>query len=164
MSDTPKFLTLDMPGVPLALRALPWIGWRAETRDDGHVQKIPYQLGEPRRPASNANPAHWANEGDVREVQIMAPGRFDGFGVVLTEDARITFIDLDHVRDSDTGAIDSWALKLVETFDSWAEISVSGGGLHIFCGGALPGSGLVGYLDGDPARKLEVYDRARLAY
>jgi hypothetical protein len=158
------WLLFSMPGVPPALRALPWIAWRAEVQEDGRTKKVPYQLGEPRRRASNGNPTHWRNEGDVREVQILAPTLFDGFGIVLSAQSRITFIDLDDVRDPDTGAIDPWALKLAETFDSWAEISVSGRGLHIFCGGALPGSGLVGYLDGDPARKLEVYDRGRFAY
>src|SRR5207344_3081678 len=108
--------------------------------------------GNPELHASNSTLTHWRNEGDVREVQIMAPGLFDGFGVVLTAAAGITFIDLDHVRDPDSGEIQAWALAVVDTFDSWAEISVSGTGLHIFVFGQLPGPGLNNYLDGDPTR------------
>jgi primase-polymerase (primpol)-like protein len=152
-----------MDGVPSALRALPWVGFRGELRDDGHWRKVPYQLGSPRDHASNSVEAHWRNEGDVREVQVMAPDLFHGFGVVLTADAGITFIDLDDVRAPDTGAIEAWALAMVDRFDSWAEISVSGTGVHIFARGTLPGSGLSNYLDGDPARKVEVYSTGRFA-
>src|SRR5262249_32311093 len=63
-----------------------------------------------------------------------------------------------------SGAIEPWALQLVELFDSWAEISVSGTGIHMFCHGQLPGSGVVGCLDGVPTRRVEMYDRGRFAY
>jgi putative DNA primase/helicase len=153
-----------MDGVPATLRALGWIGWRGRLGDDGKWKKDPFQISAPRAHASNADPTHWRNEGDVREVQIMAPELFDGFGVALVASANLTFIDLDDVRDPDTGAIEPWAMQMVETFDSWSEISVSGEGLHIFVHGRLPGDGLVNYLDGDPERKVEVYSTGRFAY
>jgi hypothetical protein len=156
------WLPLFMDGVPPALRRLGWIGWRAELGDDGEWKKRPYQIGNPTRSASNADATHWRNEGDVREVQIMAPELFDGFGVVLTGD--IVFIDLDHVHDPDSGEIEPWAMQMVETLDSWVEVSVSGTGVHIFCFGRLPAAGIANYLDGDPTRKVEVYDRGRFAY
>lgn len=154
------WLPLIMDAIPCPLRSLPWIGWRWH-----EGRKTPFQIGEPRRLASNADPTHWRrNEGDVREVQIMAPELFEGFGVVLTVEAGITFIDVDGVRDPDTGAVAPWARQLVDVFNSWTEVSVSGRGLHIFCYGRLPGPGISNYLDGDQARKVEVYDRARFAY
>jgi primase-polymerase (primpol)-like protein len=114
------WLPLTMDGVPPALRALGWIGWRAELGDDEKWKKPPYQIGEPRRSASNADPTHWRNEGDFREVQITAPNLFDGFGVALVASANLTFIDLDDVRDPDTGELrqyrvqpDSSRMKLV---------------------------------------------------
>ncbi len=63
----------------------------------------------------------------------MAPELFDGFGVVLLPSAGVTFIDLDGVRDPDTGALAPWAVRMVAKMDSWTELSVSGTGLHIFC-------------------------------
>lgn len=158
----PNWLPLIIDRVPPELRARPWIGFRAAVGDDSRWKKTPYQIGEPHRLASNADPSHWRNEGDVREVQIMVPELFDGFGIVLTGD--IVFIDLDHVRDPDTGVVEPWALQMVMTFDSWAEVSVSGTGLHIFCFGSLAGPGVSNYLDGDPARHIEIYDRGRFAY
>jgi hypothetical protein len=98
----------------------------------------------------------------MREVLALTPDLFNGFGVALV--GGITFIDLDHVRDAETGVVDDWAMDLVRLFDSWAEISVSGEGMHVFCFGSLPSTGLVGYLDGDPDHKVEAYDRGRFAY
>ena len=157
-----SWLPLLMDNIPAEVRALGWVGFRAELGDDGKWKKPPYQIGRPRESASNADPMHWRTEGDVREVRALAPELFTGYGIALTEG--LVFIDVDHVRDPATGAIDEWALQLVRIFDSWAEASVSGEGVHIFCFGRLPGSGIVGYLDGDPTRKVEVYDRGRFAY
>jgi hypothetical protein len=175
-----------MDAIPQPLRALPWIGWRAERDSRGKIRKNPYQIGFLSELASNhegdeaarapigtqqtssrnADPEvkHWRNEGDVREILAMAPELFDGFGVVLTERAGITFVDLDDVVDPDTGTIAPWAQQMVDTMNSWTEYSVSGTGLHIFCLGRLPGSGRVGYLDGDATRRIEVYSRGRFAY
>ena len=149
----PAWLTLDMDGVPAELRRQGWVGWRGELGDDGKWKKPPRQIGFPAELASNSKPEHWRNEGDVREVLALAPELFDGFGVVLTATANITFIDLDDVRDPNTGAIEPWAIRMVNVFDSWTEISVSGEGLHIFVHGRLPGDGLVNYLDGDPSKR-----------
>jgi hypothetical protein len=114
----------------------------------------------------NAHPSvkHWRTEADVREVQALAPELFDGFGIALTVAGELTFIDLDHVRDPETGTLDHWVARLVQAFDSWTEISVSGTGVHIFCRGQLPGTGLVNFLDGDPAMKIEAYSVGRFAY
>ena len=158
------WLPLTMDNVPAELRALGWIGWRAERGDDGRVHKTPYQIGYPSRHATNNNPEHWRNEGDAREVQIMAPELFDGFGVALIASANLTLVDLDDVRDPDTGELEPWASRMVETFDSWTEISVSGTGVHIFCSGRLPGSGLANYLDGHQDQKIEAYSTGRFAY
>jgi hypothetical protein len=95
---------------------------------------------------------------------VLAPELFDGFGVALVAAANLTFIDLDGVRDSDTGSLAPWAARMIATFDSWTEVSVSGRGVHIFCFGRLPGSGLANYLDGHPAQKVEAYSVGRFAY
>jgi hypothetical protein len=48
------------------------------------------------------------------------------------------YIDLDHVRDSQTGNLQPWALELVERLDTYTEISASGNGLHLVARGTLP--------------------------
>src|SRR5882724_2608783 len=139
------WLPLILGNVPAKLREAPrWIGWRGELGADGRWKKPPFQIGRPCELASNADPEHWRSEGDVREVRALAPELFDGFGIALT--GGTVFIDLDHVRDPETGVIEPWAMQMVETFDSWSEVSVSGTGIHIFCLGQLAGSAVVNYL------------------
>jgi hypothetical protein len=186
--STRSYFPLNLAGVPTALLEQPWIGWREVLDPDGKLRKTPFQIGFPMDLASNseekeaaraeigtpqrepvrcnANPEvkHWRCVGDVAEVLALAPELFDGFGIVLRHIAGITFIDLDHVRDPETGVIESWAERMIATFDSWTEVSVSGTGIHIFCLGRLPGPGLVNYLDGDPAMKIEAYSTGRFAY
>src|SRR4029450_2314468 len=102
---------------------------------------------------SSADAAHWRSEGEVREVLALSPELFDGYGVALV--GSLLCIDPDDGRDPESGAMAPWAQRLVEVFASWAEVSVSGRGAHVFCRGQLPGAGVVGYLDGDPARQIE---------
>jgi hypothetical protein len=47
------------------------------------------------------------------------------------------FIDLDHVRNVDTGEVEPWASELVEKLDTYCEISASGTGFHLVCRGTL---------------------------
>jgi hypothetical protein len=164
MSERRAWLPLRMSEIPSPLRRLGWVGWRAEYRPGKKSKKHPLQIGYPSRPAANNRPSEWRTEGDAREAQVMTPGLFDGYGVVLVESANLTFIDLDGVRNPESGVIDEWALELVRIFDTWTEISASGEGLHIFCFGRLPDSARVGCLDGDPGQPIEVYDRGRFAF
>ena len=158
------WLPILLDNITAELRGLGWVGFRAELGEDGKWKKPPYQIGHPREPASNSNPEHWRSEGDVREVRALAPEIFTGFGVALPLAGGIVFIDIDHVRNPETGELEPWAAQMVATFDSWSEVSASGEGIHLFCFGRLPGSGVVGFLDGDPTRRVEVYDRGRFAY
>jgi primase-polymerase (primpol)-like protein len=48
------------------------------------------------------------------------------------------YIDLDHVRKTDTGEVEAWAQDIVDQFDTYTEISASGTGFHIVCKGKLP--------------------------
>ena len=56
---------------------------------------------------------------------------------VVMKDEKFIFIDLDHVRDAETGETEPWALKVIETFDTYTELSRSGTGYHLVCRGEL---------------------------
>ncbi|MGA7078890.1 MAG: AAA family ATPase [Terriglobales bacterium] len=60
-----------------------------------------------------------------------------GVQYVVQKDSGFVFIDLDGVRNPDTGDIDAWANALIEQMDSYTEISASGKGFHIVCRGSL---------------------------
>jgi len=54
------------------------------------------------------------------------------------DDPPITFIDLDDVRNPDTGGVPKEVLELIEQLGGYTEISRSGTGLHTYVKGGLP--------------------------
>ena len=63
-------------------------------------------------------------------------------------------VDIDHAT-RDPHRL-TWALEIVRRFDSYAEWSPSGTGIHIIGRGRLPGGGR-----NDQEAGLEIYDRGR---
>jgi len=79
---------------------------------------------------------------------------YEGIGFVFTRDDPFCGVDLDHCRDSETGALEPWAKDIVQELDSYTEISPSGKGLHILVRGQLP--------DGRSRKgKVEIYTHER---
>ncbi|MCP5508440.1 MAG: DUF3987 domain-containing protein [Chlamydiales bacterium] len=58
--------------------------------------------------------------------------------ICLHSELRLIFIDLDHVRNANSGDLLPWAKNLVEKTKSYTEISRSGTGVHIFLRGNPP--------------------------
>ncbi|WP_338738295.1 hypothetical protein [Haloplanus salilacus] len=102
---------------------------------------------------------------------------WDGFGVAFViqnpnndeydhEGDPYVLIDYDDVRDPETGAIHSTVREHVDRADSYADVSTSGTGVHIFCRGELPDGvkAIEAALPHDerfPDAEIEVYDSAR---
>jgi hypothetical protein len=146
--------------IPTALRALPYVLWRPEPRGEDKPAKVPYRIADPMRRASSTDAVTWGTFADAVEAYGSlvdlppdpARGPLAGIGCVLTPHAGITCIDLDRVLAPD-GHLDPRAEAIVERCDSWAEISPSGTGLHIFVLGTVPRA-LKGL-------QIEVYTEAR---
>ena len=149
----PKYLQVHPENIPEQLIRLPqWVTWRAVWQDDrGKWTKVPYQLDG--RPAKSTDPATWAEFSEC--LLAHQTGRFDGIGFVLTRDAGIIGVDLDHCIDAG-GNVAPWAQQAVDTLNSYAEISPSGDGLHVFVLGTFPG-GMTGRRKGG----VEVYAEGR---
>ena len=131
--------------IPAELRAQPWVLWRAEPRGDDKPAKVPYRIAAPRQRASSTDAAAWGTFDDAVKAYAALGDRppdpqrgpIAGIGVVLTQAARITCLDLDRVIDAD-GCLDTRAETIVERCDSWTERSPSGTGLHVFVLGTVP--------------------------
>ena len=91
--------------------------------------------------ASPTNPENWTDYatayGNIgKNAKIFQNGKLismqpvEGVGIVLARP--LTGIDIDHCINADTGEIMPFAQKIVEDLDSYAELSPSGTGLHIF--------------------------------
>lgn len=94
--------------------------------------------------------------------------RKDGYGLgyVLTEDGPAVFIDFDNVRNQATGELHPVAQGMIDQADSWADISVSGTGVHILVNGALPDDIRIPKTDlpnhpDYPHATMEVYESGR---
>lgn len=117
--------------IPADLVALPqWVCWRWEwIPADGRWTKIPVNAANG-RPASTTAPATWTTFVDA--LAFARRAGLPGVGFVVTEGDPFVGIDLDKCRDPQTGEIDAWAGQLIETFDSYTEISPSGTGVRIW--------------------------------
>jgi hypothetical protein len=69
---------------------------------------------------------------------LMKRDKQAGFQRWVGKNEGFVFVDLDHVRNVDTGEVVPWAEQLIDQLDSYTEISASGTGFHIICKGTLP--------------------------
>jgi len=116
-----------------------WVVWRYEQREGSKPTKVPYCPRWATKAAVD-NPKTWGSFTDA--LQAMQSGKVDGIGFVLTAEDPFGFVDLDNAWQKnengvpihdDPQAIHNIQLKIFNSFDSYAERSPSGQGLHIIC-------------------------------
>ncbi len=148
-----RVLEVRVETIPEELKARPqWVNWRAVEKDNGKLDKHPYNPRTGRR-ASTTDLLTWSTFETVMEFL----GGYDGIGFVFCSGDPYTGIDLDGCVDisaGDSARVAKWATAIIEEFDSYAEITPSGTGLHIITKGELPGRG--GNRD-----SIEMYDMKR---
>ncbi len=102
-------------------------------------------------PASCKEQSTWASFGDaVKAVQNYGA---TGIGIQLANG--IVGVDIDHCVDG--GELSSFAQEIVDTLQSYTEISPSGTGVHILCKGRMP----TREGNRDSMLGLEMYDKGR---
>ena len=111
-----------------------FVCWRYEEREKGKKPtKVPYnpRMGEK---ASVTDSSTWCSYDEaVRAVEAIIG--YDGIGFVLTKDDPYAIIDLDDTHGNETDA--ARQQKVLESFNSYTEISPSGTGKHIIIRGAI---------------------------
>lgn len=114
-------IPLGYEKIPDELRALPqWVV---------HKAKCPYDPRTGYR-AKARQPKTWATFGEAVNT-----GGYDGIGFEFMSENGLVGIDLDTVRDPETGWTDPLALEIIDQLDSYTEISPSGYGFHIIARG-----------------------------
>src|SRR4051794_22911869 len=127
--------TLEAPTLSVMSSWPCWVGWQTELRaGEDEPTKVPY-VGVGRK--ARANATKWIDRAAAQAVADLLPKPFGigGVGVefaLMTDGRRMGGIDLDKCRDPETGAIEPWALRIIELFDSYTEVSPSGTGVKIF--------------------------------
>src|SRR5262249_41588283 len=101
-------------------------------------------------PAKSNAPSTWGSFDQA--MRRLKTNTVDGIGFELANG--LAGVDLDDCRDTDTGAIESWARDIIDAFATYTEISPSGTGVKLFLRGAVP-----------PGRKrrdkIEIYSEGR---
>ena len=152
----PTVIPFKYSEIPEELReSRSFVGWRLIPGENGKDRKVPFAVGsfgQVDGHADTTDPNTWAmaDECDI----AYSTGEVDGVGFVFAEDDPYCGIDLDKVRDPETGQIEPWVEELVEKFKTYTELSQSGSGLHLLLKGKLPGRGR-------RKNSLEVYDKER---
>ena len=128
-----------------------WLGFKLvpKTKRDGTTEftKEPRQGAHPNRKASSTNPATWCDfETAIAAVQA---GYCDGLGFALGDGW--AGVDIDNALGE--RGLNPEANATVRQFASYAELSVSGTGVHILVHGEVP--------EGKRAGNIEVYGRGR---
>ena len=121
------------PNFPAELKSLnQWVVWRLEERDSKPT-KVPYDASTGTK-ASSTRPDTWVSYAEATQ----ATG-YHGVGLVIS--APYVGIDLDNVRDPDTGKVEPWAETIIRNLNSYTELSPSECGFHIWVRGTLPPGG-----------------------
>jgi len=82
-----------------------------------------------------------------------------GVGFVFDSEDTIAGVDLDDCRDPDTGQPTEEAKEIINSLDSFTEVSTSGTGYHVYVHGFVPEKGNRG--DIDDVSHVELYDESR---
>jgi len=126
--------TAPFTGLPACLSDLMteprWVGWRWEDRrnKDGTVYRTKPPKQANGRNAENDNPGTWSTYAVIEDAQPTQ--RFQGVGLQLLNLKGFAALDLDNVRDPQTGATLPWAEKLIAC-GSYSEITPSGEGYRV---------------------------------
>lgn len=154
----PYALPVKLDVIPARLQPydqfLLW-GWELRA---GKATKPPIDPNTLGRAKAN-DPATWAPFEKV--ARAYRSGSFTGIGFAFAASDPFCFLDFDHCRDVDTGAIAPWAATLLAPFyGTYIEASPSGTGIRVILEGELPGKQHTKTIREDGA-KVELFDRVK---
>lgn len=163
--------------VPQTLRELDiWVVWDGEEK----IPKAPWQAG-------TMYPCRWAADGDrdprasFERAAMVAELPIDDIhqawpfpdgdrpdqirpAVLLPHDpdaANIVFVDLDDVRDPESGTVTGEAIALIDQLGGYTELSITGSGIHIYGRGTLPDGVSTVSAPLSQSGRIEAYDHSR---
>jgi hypothetical protein len=104
------------------------VNWRHEANPPTKVLKVAGTLWN----ASSTNPRTWRTLAECLDALSRYPGRYAGVGRVIAKDDPFVGVDLDDVRDPQTGELTLRAAEIVRSLDSYAEVSPSERGVKLW--------------------------------
>lgn len=119
--------------IPKALKNLEqWVACRYEKEPNGKWSKRPVS-------AKTGIAKNWpANLSSFEVAQSFANKNTCGLGFNFNATDGLIGIDIDGCRDPESGDIESWGKEVIDQFETYAEVSVSGTGVKIILKASLP--------------------------
>ena len=116
-------------------------------------EKVPLVASRrgPSEVATSTDPSTWRTFEEA--LAAYKAGRYCGIGRVFEKGAGIVGVDIDHCRDSHTGRITTYGHEILDTLDSYSEVSPSGTGVKVWVYADIPASKV--------KAGLEIYRQAR---
>ena len=145
----------DYDNIPDEIKPLKqWVVWRLEEIEkegEWKQTKIPYKTQTMK--AATTRKDEWKTFDEAlslinkhkalpkwsRGCKLSDVG-LNGLGFVFTDDDNYVGIDWDHIRNAETGEIETQYINEMKALDTYCEISQSGEGAHAICKGTLPGT------------------------
>jgi primase-polymerase (primpol)-like protein len=157
----PDALPFDPEPVPDTLTNRgQWVAWRYQFDTDcDEWTKVPVNV-DTGGFAKSTDPDTWTSFADAVAYHERSETDTDGVGFVVHDGDTVLGLDLDDVRDPDTGDLEAWADDVLDDVPTYAEVSPSGTGLRLFGLGFVPDGGNRGDVDAG-AGHLEMYDSGR---
>lgn len=171
----PVIKPVALDSIPERMKALPqWVLWRWElTENSAGGKRWTKVLKQPKlwenykgdvrvrvAFAQSTNPNTWSDWETIVKAyefcQGWQPGCY-GIGFAIAEDDPVAVIDLDDVRNRDTGEFTAEADEIIRRFDTYSETSPSGTGAKLFILGRKPSNDRTKNTE----RDIEVFDRKR---
>jgi hypothetical protein len=148
----PPMRSTALPGIcaeniPAEMRQAPrWVAWQG--------RKVPVH-GVTHRAITWTDPGAWSTFAATHARAV------NGYGMGFVLGGGRLGIDLDHVRDPETGVLTSEAQRIIGLADSYAEVSPSGTGVHIILTGDPLPNGAANSADLPGGGRIEMYDAGR---
>jgi primase-polymerase (primpol)-like protein len=104
------------------------VNWRYEGDPATKMLKVAGTLSN----ASSTNPRTWRTFEECVAAMERRPGRYAGVGRIIAKDDPFVGVDLDDVRDPQTGRLSDRAQEIIRLLYSYAEVSPSETGVKLW--------------------------------
>jgi len=123
---------MNFNNIPNILKAQKrWVCWKLVERD-GRLTKAPVNARTGNGAQSN-NPSTWSDF----QTAVAGMKKFNLNGIGFMFGDGFVGVDIDHCI-AENGGFSAEAIDIIDTLDSYTEMSQSGKGVHIICRGSLP--------------------------
>src|SRR5258708_18834524 len=116
-----------------------WVVWKRSFEQDAW-RKPPYNPNYANARASSKIPKSWGSLDAA--LTALASGNFQGLGFVVTPNDPYCYIDLDRCVNLAERSIAPGAREIIQTLNSYTQLSSSGTGIHILVRATLPSTGI----------------------